>query len=249
MKPLTKIYWSRFALGIIAALLCVGYAFATGLIYTNLVVNRSVEAGNAQPQDWFSSGAMAEWSTAYARTGTRSLRINVTDASAEWMGDVKPVREGYPYLVSGFFAGEIDRVQFVFGIRWFNDTGGLIGENNVSMPAGNIQRWSQVSTTFNAPSGAQTCKIVFGAVNGTGDVYGDDFEVRQPESTSWWSPKLLNGISLALVTYLVSYYILKAKFVHQVEKPRKILTTGIGIFFLSWIIFWVLFYTLLATYL
>jgi len=211
------------------------------------VVNRSVEAGNAQPQDWSSSGTLTEWTTAYARTGLRSLRINVTDASAEWNGTVKPINERYTYQVSGFFRGEVDSGQFTLGIRWFSDTEGNteLGQDNVSIPTGTYSRWTWIQGTFTAPTGARSSQVVFSAVNATGDVYGDDFEVRQPETFT----KLLNGISLALVTYIVSYYILKMHFARQVEKTRKIFTTGIGVFFLSWIVFWVLFYTILATYL
>ncbi len=55
----------------------------------------------------------------------------------------------------------------------------------------------------------------------------------------------LNGITTALALYLVSYYILKAKFAAQVEKQSKIITMGIGIYFFTWLVFWVLMYTLL----
>ncbi|MCW3993884.1 MAG: hypothetical protein NWE85_04890 [Candidatus Bathyarchaeota archaeon] len=58
---------------------------------------------------------------------------------------------------------------------------------------------------------------------------------------------LLNGVSIALVIYLISYYIIKSKFSLQVEKPQKLLTMGIGIYFISWIVFWVLLYTIIAT--
>lgn len=55
-----------------------------------------------------------------------------------------------------------------------------------------------------------------------------------------------NSASLALVVYIVSYYLVKSKFALKVQKPQKLLTAGIGIYFLSWIVFWVLFYTLIA---
>ena len=57
---------------------------------------------------------------------------------------------------------------------------------------------------------------------------------------------LTNGISLALITYLVSYYALKRIFFYQVEKPQKIFTMGIGIYFITWLVFWILLYTLIA---
>jgi len=57
---------------------------------------------------------------------------------------------------------------------------------------------------------------------------------------------LMNGLSIALVVYLISYYIIKRRYINKVEKPTKLMTTGIGIYFISWIVFWILFYTLLA---
>ncbi len=56
---------------------------------------------------------------------------------------------------------------------------------------------------------------------------------------------LFNGISIALLVYIVSYYVYKAAFAAKVEKQSKIFTTGVGAYFLSWLVIWVLFYTLL----
>ena len=55
----------------------------------------------------------------------------------------------------------------------------------------------------------------------------------------------LNGITIALALYLLSYYIIKAKFASKVEKQSKIMSTGIGIYFFTWLVFWILTYTLL----
>jgi hypothetical protein len=55
-----------------------------------------------------------------------------------------------------------------------------------------------------------------------------------------------NSLSIALIVYLISYYIMKRKFLLEVEKPQKIATTGIGIYFISWLVFWVLLYTIIA---
>jgi hypothetical protein len=57
---------------------------------------------------------------------------------------------------------------------------------------------------------------------------------------------LMNGIALALITYLVSYYAVKSIFITKVQKPQKLFTTGIGVYLLSWIVFWTLLYTALA---
>ena len=57
----------------------------------------------------------------------------------------------------------------------------------------------------------------------------------------------LNGVSIAVLFYLLSYYVIKWRFIHKVEKPSKLMTTGIGIYFISWIVFWVLLYTILVS--
>ena len=53
-----------------------------------------------------------------------------------------------------------------------------------------------------------------------------------------------NGISVALLVYIITYYLFKSFFITKVEKPTKIFTTGIGAYFLTWIVAWVIFYTL-----
>jgi hypothetical protein len=60
------------------------------------------------------------------------------------------------------------------------------------------------------------------------------------------SATLMNGIALALITYLISYYAVKSIFISKVQRPQKLFTTGIGIYLLSWIVFWTLLYTALA---
>lgn len=55
----------------------------------------------------------------------------------------------------------------------------------------------------------------------------------------------VNGLTVALVVYLVSYYLLKAKFTTKLEKKSKIMTQGIGVYFFTWLVFWVLLYSIL----
>jgi hypothetical protein len=55
----------------------------------------------------------------------------------------------------------------------------------------------------------------------------------------------MNGLTIALLIYLLSYYVLKAKFLNKVEKQSKIMTMGIFIYFISWAVFFILFYTIL----
>jgi len=55
----------------------------------------------------------------------------------------------------------------------------------------------------------------------------------------------LNGVTIALLVYIITYYIYKPLFLTKVEKPSKILTTGVGVYFLTWIVAWIIFYTLI----
>jgi zinc transporter ZupT len=55
----------------------------------------------------------------------------------------------------------------------------------------------------------------------------------------------INGVTIALLLYLLSYYALKAKFRDKVEKPTKIMTMGIFMYFIAWAVFFILFSTIL----
>jgi len=54
---------------------------------------------------------------------------------------------------------------------------------------------------------------------------------------------LFNGATIAVLIYIVTYYILKLMFAAKVEKPTKILTMGIFAYFLTWLVTWTIFYT------
>ena len=56
----------------------------------------------------------------------------------------------------------------------------------------------------------------------------------------------LNGVTIALAIYLISYYVLKAKFMNKVEKQSKIMTMGIFIYFIAWVAFFILFYSIMV---
>ena len=73
-------------------------------------------------------------------------------------------------------------------------------------------------------------------------MYGDDFEVRQTEPIQ----SFFNSASIAILVYIISYYVLKSRFGTKVSKPQKILTAGIGIYILAWLVVWALLYTLVA---
>lgn len=243
MKPLETVYWLRLGFGILAAFLAVSFLIIAGSVNTNLALNPSAEVANAggtAPQNWSSSGNGTEWSTAYARTGSRSLRINVTNATANWTGEVGQIYGGNVYHIEGFFNGQVVKGQFLLTISWFSDSAEI--DDNVTLPVANYGGWQLEGGTFTAPSDAKRCQIVFRAVNGSGDLYGDDFEVRQTEPVQ----SFFNSASIAILVYIVSYYVLKSRFGTKVSKPQKILTTGIGIYILAWLVIWALAYTLVA---
>lgn len=54
---------------------------------------------------------------------------------------------------------------------------------------------------------------------------------------------LISGISIGILFYIITYYILKWRFMNKVEKPSKIFTMGIGAYFLTFILCWTLFIT------
>ena len=56
---------------------------------------------------------------------------------------------------------------------------------------------------------------------------------------------LVNGFTVALILYLVTYYILKMSFKNKIEKQGKILSTAIAMYFFAWLCFFVLFYTII----
>jgi hypothetical protein len=53
------------------------------------------------------------------------------------------------------------------------------------------------------------------------------------------------SLTIALLVYLLSYYLLKAKFYNKVEKQSKIMTMGIGIYFIAWAVFFILSYSII----
>jgi len=56
---------------------------------------------------------------------------------------------------------------------------------------------------------------------------------------------LLTGVSLGIFFYLLTYYVLKHFFVAKVEKPSKIMTMGIGAYFLTFAVAFGLLFTLM----
>ncbi|NIP67184.1 hypothetical protein GWN63_04090 [Candidatus Bathyarchaeota archaeon] len=59
----------------------------------------------------------------------------------------------------------------------------------------------------------------------------------------------LSGLSFGLLFYILTYYMFKGLFATKVEDTGELFKMGIGAYFLSWIVAWVLFYTLLVVHL
>jgi len=55
----------------------------------------------------------------------------------------------------------------------------------------------------------------------------------------------LSGVSFAVLFYILTYYILKRLFLTKVEKPSELFKMGIGAYFLSFIVAWALFFTMM----
>lgn len=56
---------------------------------------------------------------------------------------------------------------------------------------------------------------------------------------------LFSGLSVALLVYIITYYIYKPLFIAKVEKPTKIFTTAVFAYFVTWLVAWTLLYTVL----
>jgi hypothetical protein len=56
---------------------------------------------------------------------------------------------------------------------------------------------------------------------------------------------LFTGLAFALIFFIITYYILKIWYLNKLEKKSKMITTGIGIYFLLWIVVWVFLHTII----
>jgi PKD repeat protein len=77
-------------------------------------------------------------------------------------------------------------------------------------------------------------RIVLGIIAALITTFVVDLRVGDP---------LISGISIGILFYIISYYILKWQFLNKVEKPSKIFTMGIGAYFLTFILCWTFFVT------
>ncbi len=146
----------------------------------NLVLNPSVEQPESGdwPDNWAWSAANATRVVTQARTGTKSLRLNPTIATAEWRANVFAVIGSQNYRVRGYFKGTGSNETFLT-IRWWSDAGGtqFVSENNISLE-GSFGAWTEKSGIFSAPANAFSADISFRCpASTTADLYGDDFYV------------------------------------------------------------------------
>jgi lysylphosphatidylglycerol synthetase-like protein (DUF2156 family) len=75
------------------------------------------------------------------------------------------------------------------------------------------------------------------------------YEIVVPEAISKQGIPLntfINSITIALAVYLVSFYVFKSIFLSKLEKPEKLATTGIFMYFITWLVLWILLYTIKA---
>lgn len=150
-------------------------AVATG---ANLLANADVDTGYDSPDNWSASVAGAATSTT-ARSGSRSLRLNVAQATADWRSDPVAVEAGEVYLFGGYIKGMATGEQFFITIRFFDNADMFISEVNVAA-GGTYAVWTEKGAQATAPVGAVTADLLFRvAEDDTGDMLGDDFFVKK----------------------------------------------------------------------
>ena len=56
---------------------------------------------------------------------------------------------------------------------------------------------------------------------------------------------IFSGIGIGMLTYLIADKVLRRLFIDKVDKPSTVTKTGIGIYIITWIFFWILLFTLI----
>lgn len=148
--------------------------------FPELIANPSVEVegDTGYPASWFRS-SNTSWGSV-ARRGVRSLRIQVTDQTADWRAQYFAVTAGVTYRLLGYFKGT-GSAQTFLTIRWFSNPNGtgFISEDNINLE-GVFADWTLKQQDIVAPIGAQSADVMFRCPAATAaDIYGDDFSVRQ----------------------------------------------------------------------
>jgi len=86
-------------------------------------------------------------------------------------------------------------------------------------------------------------RVVLGVIAGIISAVFAQYVYAAPNYTP-----LLNSITVALAIYIVTYYVLRAKLQNKITQQSKILTTAIGMYFFTWITFFVIVYTAIQVY-
>lgn len=140
------------------------------------VVNPGVEEGENAPDGWTGAGA-AEWAEEGYLSG-RSLWLRPQNGTAEWRSDAFRVKSGTLYRWRAQVKG-VAGPQFFLTVRWFDNVGAFISENNIALNA-TYQGWKEVKDVIDSPAGAYTADLLFRVPNpDTGDLLGDEFSVRE----------------------------------------------------------------------
>ncbi|MFQ6094917.1 MAG: hypothetical protein ACE5NN_02125 [Candidatus Bathyarchaeia archaeon] len=56
---------------------------------------------------------------------------------------------------------------------------------------------------------------------------------------------IFSSIGIGILTYIVSDKILRRLFIDKVDEPSAVTKTGIGIYIITWVFFWVLLFSLI----
>lgn len=147
--------------------------------FANLVSNPRVEAGDGAPDAWFFTLTGTEWAM-HGHSGSRSLRVQVFGATADWRSSLYAAAEQRPYRV-GLWVKGMGAPETVLASRWFADGNGetYLTEQWLVLN-GDYADWTQVYHHVAAPAGARSGDLMLrAAFPTTADLYADDFTVRR----------------------------------------------------------------------
>ena len=147
--------------------------------FPQLVANASAELGTSEPDDWFHTLTGTQWAT-QGHSGSRSLRVTVAGALADWRCRVYPVAGGRRYRVGLWVKGS-GAAEMILAARWFSDPDGATYlTEHWLMLDGVYPDWTPRSHIVVAPASARSGDLMFRAAFATtADLYGDDFSVRR----------------------------------------------------------------------
>ncbi len=56
---------------------------------------------------------------------------------------------------------------------------------------------------------------------------------------------IITAVSMVVIVYIISDRFLRQIFIEKVEKPSVVTKTGIGIFIITWLLLWILLFTVM----